>query len=663
MHGIDENKLRLDGAKHIDLWAKGELFPIDPKTNLHPDFKSITGLVKFLCHGKQGLLGYCESLKGNYTEVIERNNYLEMRNNHLEMRNNHLEMIHYHLAGTINQLQSNNMTLINENSSLKKITSEQSRDINEKREEIIRLLAEKCHLTEEVMNIKTKLDDITKKWNKVKATPLGGRVRVKCISDVSSLSHNGGAWKRRVYAMKYLMDPKKVEKNNGDLDVDMSSMIKSMFKKKEIISMIKKPCFNSLRQSLVDELISQISKSVNVDEIQNVCDDTGISRRAYETLFKCLREGMMNAGITKIVIPRPFHIKISRGRKNENIVNILGDMYHVQASKEFGKKVGKKGSHSELITLNPKNNVWVDLEKTLQAMVKFYDISIEEAHGKLVFVIKLDEMELINAEKYERVSITLMNRAMDKNINNTDKKYFSVQSEDHIWWLGLFRIDKESHDSLKWVFHQTSIPTTIASYNMGEKLYVEGYGSYEVEWHLAVDLKTLKCMYNIGHGANAKHSCIYCMHTRKKEKSPSGGWSNGIMSCRQDMPPNRENLDKNIDHILPIPLTRVHICTLHAFVRIIDKLVYLSILSAWNRSPKESAQKSIEEIEKVLSNAGLHGGNVKICKDIKLSGARGNVPCKPSMGGVKACHFIEDSKERLEGQQKLFGELIDAEND
>ena len=53
VHGIDENKLRLDAAKHIDLWAKGELFPIDPKTNLHSDFKTITGLVKFLCHGKQ----------------------------------------------------------------------------------------------------------------------------------------------------------------------------------------------------------------------------------------------------------------------------------------------------------------------------------------------------------------------------------------------------------------------------------------------------------------------------------------------------------------------------------------------------------------------------------------------------------------------------------
>ena len=78
-------------------------------------------------------------------------------------------------------------------------------------------------------------------------------------------------------------------------------------------------------------------------------------------------------------------------------------------------------------------------------------------------------------------------------------------------------------------------------------------------------------------------------------------------------------MDKNMDPILLIPLTRVHICTLHGFVRIVDKLVYLSILFAWNKRPQEIAQSSVEAIEKVLSNAGLHGGNVKICKDTKLS--------------------------------------------
>ena len=107
---------------------------------------------------------------------------------------------------------------------------------------------------------------------------------------------------------------------------------------------------------------------------------------------------------------------------------------------------------------------------------------------------------------------------MDPNIEVTDKKYFFVQSKNHIWWLGLFHISKESHETLKWVFffYQTLIPTTIASQRMGEKLVVDGYGSYEVEGHLSTDLKKLKCMCNFGHGANAKNSCIYYMHTRKK---------------------------------------------------------------------------------------------------------------------------------------------------
>ena len=188
-------------------------------------------------------------------------------------------------------------------------------------------------------------------------------------------------------------------------------------------------------------------------------------------------------------------------------------------------------------------------------MVKFYDISVEEFKGKLIFVIKLDQMELINNEKYERISVTLMNRAMDPNIEVTDKKYFSVQSENHIWWLGLFRISKESHETLKWVFLSNFNTHNNCLTQNGGKLEVDGYGSYSVEWHLAADLKTLKCMYNVSHGANGKHSCIYCMHTRNKEKLPSGGWSNGIMSCKQDIIPNRDEMDKNMDPIIPIPLT------------------------------------------------------------------------------------------------------------
>ena len=49
IRGVDENQKIIEGEKNVYLSAKGELFPIDPTTNSFPEFKSVTGLVKFLC--------------------------------------------------------------------------------------------------------------------------------------------------------------------------------------------------------------------------------------------------------------------------------------------------------------------------------------------------------------------------------------------------------------------------------------------------------------------------------------------------------------------------------------------------------------------------------------------------------------------------------------
>jgi hypothetical protein len=145
----------------------------------------------------------------------------------------------------------------------------------------------------------------------------------------------------------------------------------------------------------------------------------------------------------------------------------------------------------------------------------------------------------------------------------------------------------------------------------------------------------------------------------KKQKDRS--LNSGILICPQDLPHVHDDLDPDVDVVLPIPLIRVHMCTLHAFVRIVVKMVCLSILFAWNKIPKEESKKLIEAIEQVLSKEGLHGGNVKIEKDIKRSGTRGNIPPNPSISGVKARHFLENKCGRI-----FFGfyeDLIDAEDD
>lgn len=127
---------------------------------------------------------------------------------------------------------------------------------------------------------------------------------------------------------------------------------------------------------------------------------------------------------------------------------------------------------------------------------------------------------------------------------------------------------------------------------------------------------------------------------------------------------SRDKEDANWHPVLPIPLQNVHICTLHAEVRIIEKIIYLHILFAWNTKPESSSKQAISRLEDVLSKAGLHKGHVKIKKDDKLSGKSGNIPCKPSIGGSKARRFLSNySTKQSKIQYSVWKEIITATQD
>ncbi|KAH6554593.1 hypothetical protein KP509_1Z322700 [Ceratopteris richardii] len=81
------------------------------------------------------------------------------------------------------------------------------------------------------------------------------------------------------------------------------------------------------------------------------------------------------------------------------------------------------------------NNIFVDLKLLQHRMVKFCDVSNTKCNGILKFVIKLGESEVLKDQKWERFTLTLMNRAIDGAILETDIKYFNVQSEQYIWSL------------------------------------------------------------------------------------------------------------------------------------------------------------------------------------------------------------------------------------
>lgn len=148
-----------------------------------------------------------------------------------------------------------------------------------------------------------------------------------------------------------------------------------------------------------------------------------------------------------------------------------------------------------------------------------------------------------------------------------------------------------------------------------------------VEWHLAGDLKSLKCMFGCKQGANAEYTCIYCTFKKNSQGSIQKG------------APNRDKKDPNWSPILPIFLERVHFCTLHSEIRMLDKLLHLHVTFAWNMKPKKKSDECLAKLEEILSKMGLHGGNVKLCRD---GNNDQNVPAKVSMGGGKARRLLSN---------------------
>ncbi len=113
---------------------------------------------------------------------------------------------------------------------------------------------------------------------------------------------------------------------------------------------------------------------------------------------------------------------------------------------------------------------------------------------------------------------------------------------------------------------------------------------------------------------------------------------------------------------MPIPLDRVHICTLHALVRIVEKMIHHSCAFVWNMKDEKERKAGIERVERVLSEAGLHGGCVKLEKDMKRSGKQ-SVPAKVSIGGDRARHFLKNTDPKRKGLWEFGLKLVLAERD
>lgn len=464
------------------------------------------------------------------------------------------------------------------------------------------------------------------------------------LKPLKNLVIGGGQWKRRIKACRKF----NVDMLNGD---EVNPCIANVLTKNMVKFVLQSKKFKRISDDINRDFMDKVGASFTSLDAQGICDQIGLSAKSYAMIYK-----QMDASFSKVfthkrilTLPRPLYVRQAHKLLNTKILERIGEPYHITyshvyyvpivkapaqnprcgiTSRQPGARVrprksarGPSDDSSGTLSnqsasrakevrfeLHERNNFVLHLKRLQSTMVQFFDITHEECNGILKFVIKLDESEIVKGQKMERVSLTLMNRALDPRVTPKDPKKISVQSENDIWWLVAFEVAKEHHAILKAFFNLIEIPEVIRRQSNGEIMHVDGYGDFNVEWHLAGDLKALKCMYGVSNAANAKFPYLYCMHGWTKESLGKNVWDDGTGNTTAPSRDDRVRIggnwvpkDANWDPILPIPLARVHFCTLHAFVQIVEKIVHAYICFAYTMQPKEELEKACKELEKVLS--------------------------------------------------------------
>lgn len=197
-----------------------------------------------------------------------------------------------------------------------------------------------------------------------------------------------------------------------------------------------------------------------------------------------------------------------------------------------------------------------------------------------------------------------------------------------------------------------------------------------LEWSgtFSANMKTIESLHGLASGANATQCCIYCLQKKNKsiittevvaraasqKRTPT--WEGGLFASGiSSKPISLKTSIGRWKHVLPIPLERVHICTLHAFNCICEKSLHLHFQHVWTNCDKINPNKdAISDIETILSATGMHGGVVKIFKDLELFGFSNRMPNKSSSSGADATKLFPKSSHPT-GSDRVWMDVVLAE--
>ena len=97
------------------------------------------------------------------------------------------------------------------------------------------------------------------------------------------------------------------------------NLLASFLSKDNIISLLQTPGAKNINDVVTKEVMRKFSNIVTHTDVQNTCDDVGISTKGYNAIHRLLKDALIKKGITENLFPVPRMVKVAKNVSNEDV--------------------------------------------------------------------------------------------------------------------------------------------------------------------------------------------------------------------------------------------------------------------------------------------------------------------------------------------------------
>jgi hypothetical protein len=322
---------RLLGWKNIDLWVDGTVYLVNPITGICPRFRNLKGLLEFVCHGEDGLLGYTKALGRAWLEEIQCLNCLLFQ---VRVEAGTAEgLLRHECMDLKKRLEEKDVVI----SQCHQAHGEQLLEKDRIYAELLSQLEHTHQAQLEVMN-----DELgsSKGATNFLQRRLSSTMRARSFKSSSaiqrialdSLVPGSGNAKKRVIQIRSLLNPRIMEEIQaenratkkrkrvwGDVvsQAANTTALVRILSRHKANSLVGSPKLSNVACRIANDTIKQIGESVTPEHMFVACDASRVSTRGYTEFYKTSKNriGLVDLKLKGFVLPNPHNVSCSNNNK------------------------------------------------------------------------------------------------------------------------------------------------------------------------------------------------------------------------------------------------------------------------------------------------------------------------------------------------------------